>query len=166
MPGVAFELMDLFTGLIGRWLTANNVPEITRVAFGSVLNHPVENRQAGYVQLGDYVPVQIELESSDFLFQINRPPIDSATGIPDLKLNRLNKWSVAAHGFVMLNLDLSQGGTRAHPKLQDFFVRLELDVNTLGTFVGALPRARLEDICRELVTQAKVIATEGIIRNA
>jgi hypothetical protein len=131
-----------------------------------MLIHPVENRQAGYTQLSDYVPVQIEPESSDFLFQINPPNIDSATGIADLKLNRLNKWSVGAHGFVMLNLSLADGGSRAHRELQDFFVRLELDVNTLGTFVGALPRERLADICRELVEQAKVIATEGIIRNA
>ena len=56
MPGVAFELMDEFTGLIVRWLAANNVPEITRVAFGSMLNHPVESRQAGYTQLRRLCP--------------------------------------------------------------------------------------------------------------
>ncbi|MCU1334529.1 MAG: hypothetical protein JWO19_110 [Bryobacterales bacterium] len=164
IPGVAFELMDQFNALITRWLTANDVPEITRIAFGTVLQHPVGSRQAGYDQLADYIPVQIEQGSSDFLLQINPPTIESTTGIPNLRLNRLNKWSVAAHGFVMVNLSLAEGATHTHPQLQDTFIRLELDVNTIGTFTGALPRPRLADICRELVGQAKAISTEGIIR--
>ena len=93
--GPAGEMIDAFSAIAEKWLALDDLPAIARIAFGAVLKHPETDRQAAYLRLPDYVPVQVNPESSDFLYQINLHPVPSATEIEGLLLNRLSKWSVA-----------------------------------------------------------------------
>ena len=131
-------------------------------AFGAVLLRPVENRQAGYQQIAAYLPhVQLDPEgASDFLYQINRPR-NSNSGIPDLRINRLSKWSIAAS----MESTFSFGSTSAahFPGPRHFACRLELDINTVPDFRDELAREQLPQIFQELVDLGKEIAKAGDI---
>ena len=159
--GPAKEIVDAFSAIAEKWLTRDDLPAIARMAFGAVLNHPETDRQAGYLRLPDYVPVQVNPESSDFLYQINLPPVPSATGIEDLLLNRLSKWSVATLQAVSLRLTGTMVQAQAAPK--GFALRLELDINTVSAFAGPIPHARLVETYRELAAAGLAIATDGVV---
>ena len=119
------------------------------------------DRQSGYLRLPDYVPVQVNPESSDFLYQINLPPVLSTTGIEDLRLNRLSKWSIEAWKSIALRITATT--VQAQPVPQASALRLELDINTVPTFAGPIPQERLVDVYRELVAAGREIAANGVV---
>jgi hypothetical protein len=121
--GAALSALETFSGTVERWLLREDLPVVGRMAFGAVLMHPETDRNAGYDRLPDYLPVQLPPESSDFLFQINRPQ-RSATGIDGLILNRLSKWSV---------IRLSIMPTAIARTSETVSLRVELDINTMPT---------------------------------
>jgi hypothetical protein len=160
--GPAPEMFDLFAPIAEQWLARPDAPAIQRIAFGAVFLHPEPNRQSGYLQLAHYVPVQLDPESSDFLYQINLPAVASTTNIPGLTLNRLSKWMVATFRFLPVRftgvgLSPAQTNPSAH-----YATRLELDINTAPTFAQQIPAARLIDVFRELVAAGRTIATNGV----
>ncbi len=152
---------DVFASLskiVTPWLT--HAPALVRLAVGAVLLQPVDNVHAGYVRLKRYLPaLPIDPDgSSDFLYQINRPR-RAATQIRDLRLNRLNKWSVQ----VMQRVDVmlgSQGIATKRTLAQEVACRLELDINTAPK-LEPLPPDRLEALLHELGDLAKEIAQRG-----
>ena len=160
--GPATETVNTFSAIAEKWLAQDDLPAIARIAFGAVLLHPEEDRRAGYLRLPDYVPVQVNPESSDFLYQINLPPVASETGIEGLHLNRLSKWSVAAFQSFAFKVSAS-GVTGQRTDPQVVALRLELDINTVPAFAGPFPRARLVDVYRELVAAGRAIATDGVV---
>ena len=90
-----YEKSDEFVTLMSRWLEFDTGPSLRRLAFGAVLLHPAENRVEGYRKIQPYlqhVTMQPE-ESSDFLYQINRPR-EAEVAISGLQINRVSKWSV------------------------------------------------------------------------
>lgn len=157
------EILTSFTEVTNRWLNLDSCPEIRRMAFGAVLLASVDSRASGYSQLAIYLPsVDIDAEhSSDFFYQINRPR-KSATGIINLTINRLSKWSVAVisgGGFVLEPTQIS-----VHEMPQKYFAcRLELDINTTTEQQEPLPRETVPSIFAELVDLAKEIVMEGDI---
>ena len=156
--GSAMEMVDAFSAIVQKWLTGDDLPAIARIAFGAVLKHPEADRQAGYRRLPDYVPVKVDPESSDFHYQINLPPVPSATGIEGLSLNRLSKWSVAALQSFRFT------GTAVQPQpVGAFALRVEWDINTVAAFAGPIPPAQLVDIYRELVAAGRSIAANGVV---
>lgn len=159
--GPAMEMVDAFSAIAEKWLARDDLPAIARIAFGAVLIHPEADRQAGYLRLPDYVPVQVNPESSDFLFQINLPPAPTATGLEGLRLNRLSKWSVVAYKSIALRF--TGTAVQAQPVPEAVALRLELDVNTASAFAGPIPPARLVDIYRELVAGGRTIAANGVV---
>jgi len=131
------------------------------MAFGAVLTHREENRAAAYARVSEYVPIRINPESSDLIYQINLAS-DSKTGIEGLKLNRLSKWSAAALRSLELTLGAGGGMRTRVPEL--VAIRLELDVNTLpGTGVTPLPKAQILGLFHELMSEGERIATEGVV---
>lgn len=158
--GPSTEMFDTFSAIVVKWLTRDDLPAIGRIAFGAVLIHPEADRQAGYLRLPDYVPVKVDPESSDFLYQINLPPVPSATGIDGLSLNRLSKWSVAA--WKPLTLRFTGSAVRTQSVPERYVLRAELDINTVPTFEGPIPGERLVEIYRELVAAGRAIATDGV----
>ena len=155
------QVLERFAEVMNRWLNLDSCPEIRRIAFGAVLISPVDSRVSGYRQLATYLPsVTIDPENStDFLYNINRPR-DSAAGIPNLKINRLSKWSVAhisTAGLVVESTGISYHGVpQGH-----FACRLELDINTAAERREPLPREEVPSVWQELLNLGKEIVIDG-----
>ena len=159
------EVMIAFTAAVERWLRLSDSPEINRMGFGPILGRPVNDQKQAYRDLMEYIPVDVPLSSSDLLFQINPPPIKSSY-VPGLEFNRLSKWAVvqvmviAAPSSIEVGVPLMQATTPGPS------IRLELDINTVPTFAGPIPRETRFAVFQELVDHAKSIALNGAIPDA
>ena len=160
--GRFLDSLTPFFDLMLRWLTI--CPPIKRLAFGTVLVMPVDNREAGYSLLGRYLShVQLDAEnSSDFLYQINRTRM-SRTRIEGLTINRLSKWSVAKMGTFHVEISPNTPLAISNPTSELFACRLELDINTSQTYQNELPHDQLNNIFQELVDLSRELALEGDI---
>lgn len=156
------ELPESFCQVISRWFDFETCPSAQRMAFGAILLRPVMDYQASLVQLTAYLPFleSVRGDVSDFLYQINRRR-DSSTGIPNLRINRLSKWSVAA--VTSSEVALQPHTMRLSPTQTQYACRLELDVNTVPNFPGELSRDQQPIVFRELVHLARQIAGQGDI---
>ena len=150
--------LESFVPLMRNWL--NSCLPVVRVAFGAILLQPVKTQQEGYQLIAEYLP-SVKLspgESSDFSYQINRPR-DSKTGIPNLRINRLTKWSVAQ--YFERRVPMAPGAIRHFDSEVRLDCRLELDINTAPDFQEDLPSGELSRIFEELVALGEEIATKG-----
>ena len=155
------QILGRFDEVMHRWLTLDSCPEIQRVAFGAVLLSPVDSKVSGYRQLAAYLPsVTIDPEhSTELFYQINRPR-ESATGIPDLKINRLSKWSVAQISTAGLVLEPAR--ILYHDVPQGYLAcRLELDINTAAERREPLPREIVSNVWQELLNLGREIVIDG-----
>jgi hypothetical protein len=157
--GALTNVLGGFSEIIERWLARDDVPELARLAFGAVLNHPESDRRSGYQRLPDYVPVEVNPDSTDFQYQINLP-VASRTGVEGLEINRLSKWSVAVYTRFALRVNGGVAQRTVQAPLYAF--RVELDINTSQMFEGALPRPRLIDLYRELASLGQDVAAAGV----
>jgi hypothetical protein len=158
--GSFLDSLDSFFSLMMRWI--ESAPQIKRLAFGVVLNESVKSSEEGYHSISRYLPsFNLDENSSDFLYQINRPRKSVSAAIPELSINRLSRWSVSLlAGFVVDPSKAEQYIARpAH-----FAVRLELDINTPPDFSGAFTSEQLPQVFQELVELGKEIATKGDIK--
>jgi hypothetical protein len=96
------ETFELFSKVVEKWFSCEDLPMINRIAFGATLSRPIGDRRSAYIELRDYIPVDINPESTDILYQINLPT-QSAT-VAGLSLNRLSKWLVAQHTILTFPL--------------------------------------------------------------
>jgi len=153
------ETLNSFLEVVMRWLTM--CPPLTRLAFGAVLAQPVKDRQTGYLHIAKYLHhIRLDPESSDFFYQINRAR-PSRTGINDLRINRLSKWSVLLFQRLTVTLEKTSAKAVEYTGLQSA-CRLELDINTAPDFPGGtLPQDRLSEVLDELVGMANEIAALG-----
>jgi hypothetical protein len=157
--GLYDDVMRDFVALMSRWLPMS--PDLQRLAVGTVLSRIVKDRTDGYQQLQPYLhAVKLDPESTDFMYQINRPR-RSSIDVPDLKINRLSKWSVMALASVALSIERDVFQQRVTPTT--IACRLELDINTQPDFVGPLPKDKLDPIFHELTHLASEIANAGDI---
>jgi len=156
--GVFDEKCDEFVTLVSRWLELDTGPSLTRLAFGAVLLHPAKNRVEGYTKIQPYLHrVTLEPEeSSDFLYQINRPR-EAEVAISGLQINRLSKWSV---GRIKL---FTVDAAGIQNPVEQYVCRLELDINTAPDLNGELPRSDLVSVYNELVVLGREIAEQGDI---
>ncbi len=134
---------------------------IKRLAFGAILTRPAQNRADGYREIATYLNNNVKLDpegSSDFSYQINRPR--KLTGEPQIKVNRLSKWSVGQVQFtqIAVNPGMSPYVTTGEPVLS---LRLELDINTDADYQGDLPQENLTDLFHRLTGEAIEIADKG-----
>ncbi|MCX6622640.1 MAG: hypothetical protein NTY38_16535 [Acidobacteria bacterium] len=159
--GPAMDGLDAFSVIAEKWLDFDEAPAVARIAFGAVFVHQEPDRRAGYLRLPDYVPVVVDPESSDFLYQINLPLTQSTSDIEGLQLNRLSKWAVVRIRVLAFNVMGSAVQPRPTPALSA--LRLELDINTDPGFEGPIPRTRLVALYREIVAHGRRIATDGVI---
>lgn len=144
-----------FASLTRTWL--QRAPAIQRLALGAILLAPVENTKAGYARLATFLPFDLDPNSSDFLYQINRPR--PAQALDGLEINRLSKWSVAR----MQSLRLAIGPASPTVEAVDVLTasRLEFDVNTSPKWETALPSEALPALLDELVGLGQEIAAKG-----
>jgi hypothetical protein len=158
--GPLTESLGAFSDIMERWLVRDDLPEIARIAFGAILKHTEPDRRSAYLRLPEYLPVRVDPDSSDFFFQINLPAA-SRTGVDDLRVNRLSKWSVVALAVFALRFTGATFASEARPPF-GHALRLELDINTVPEFRGPLPRGRFIEVYRELAALGQEIAAEGL----
>jgi len=159
------EAIIKFYELAVRWMKLDTCPPLTRLALGGLLLQPVEDRQNGYQKLKNYLhDVKLSPESSDFLYQINRPR-DSRVGLSGLRINRLCKWSVALLGRISVSLSVvpkdKKPVTGSVEGQGQYACRVELDINTAQEFKGEFSGHILNSIFNELVDLAQEIAEKG-----
>jgi hypothetical protein len=149
------QALDRFTPTMTKWVSTD-CPEVNRMAFGAVLLQPVGDRQTGYKVLsGCLRSVQIDPDTTDFLYQINRRK-KSGSGIPEFLINRLTKWSVA-----LMKLNLVDPSGKEMPSTEHFATRLELDISTPAVYPGTLPKEQLASLLDELVALGREISEKG-----
>jgi hypothetical protein len=158
--GGAVEAFDVFSKLSNRWLAFEDIPGVSRLALGGVFTHQEGDKRTSYLRLPDYLPVQIDPESSDFMFQINLPT-QSRSGPKGLVINRLSKWAVTMFKLVSLNVS---SGSFAHELNTTIALRTEIDINTAQEFQGELPKDRLIEIFSELIEQGRSLITNGVLQ--
>jgi hypothetical protein len=159
--GVFPTALSSFTAMMGKWLGV--CPPITRFALGGILHQPQVDRKAGYAQLNAYLEgwVKIDPESSDFMYQINRPrPSQAATS--DLLINRLTRWAVTLHRSFLIAPE--QGEPSVTTVGRQSACRLEFDINNAPTLKGPLPSDKLGALLAEFGDLAVEIAERGDVK--
>ena len=156
--GGAVETFNTFLDVSRKFLAFEDIPDVNRLALGGVFSHPEENRRTAYLRLPDYVPVAVNPDSTDFLYQINLPT-QSRLDITGLLINRLSKWSVSMYRLIALNL---QGEVSPQGFGATIALRSEIDISTPQEFQGILPKGRLIDIVNELDESGRYLITNGV----
>ncbi|MGH7146629.1 MAG: hypothetical protein ACREIJ_01840 [Nitrospiraceae bacterium] len=162
LPFLKPEAIAKFQDLIARWMQLESYPTLIRLALGQALLQPMESREAGYLNLRNYLPsIDLKPESTDFLYQINRPRQSKV--VPDLRINRLSKWSVIYAGKA--SFSLSTGQKEMVPLPGSFegehACRVEFDINTVPEHKIEFNRDTSSSVFRELASLAKEIAEKG-----
>ena len=153
--------LNSFVKLMMEWLPPSR--QSKRLAFGAILHLPANNREDGYRTLAPYLE-SMKLDpagSSDFSYQINRPRESLTLDIPDFTINRLTRWSVSS--FTPMQIELSPEKISTFKAKEEYFCRLELDINTLAKFENELPKQKMTALFEELVNLGREIVREGDI---
>ncbi len=145
--GTLERAFQIFTPLMQTWLRLDDMPPVARFALGGIVFHPMPDKDTAYTHILEYIPVTLDPEASDLLFQINLPPMKSTT-LPSLHFNRLSKWLVAHHALVGMPLN-NPFSTSFHGRTP-VSIRLELDINTVPTFPPPIPQENTEGILNGL----------------
>lgn len=156
--GLISDTSEPFISLMHKWLQMDTSLNILRIAFGAILEQPVVTPQEGYELLeSKYLKFNphFDSETTDFLFQINRPR-DSNT-IDDLRINRLTKWSVSKSQTILM-LPVK----KIFP--ESFAVRVEIDVNSDPNFGKTLSLTETESLLSELANFGFEIAEKGDVK--
>ncbi len=155
------DVLESFGSKIFPWL--KNGPAIIRLAWGTTLTQPIADRVAGYRKLQEYLPsLKLDPEnSSDFLYQINRPRKSNV--VEGLIVNRLQKWSVLAFHSLRFQVGATQAQVQRRLDQVLHGCRVELDINTAEDRTAVLPKERVDGLLRELVGIGDEIVTRGDI---
>ena len=98
--------------------------------------------------------------SSDFNYSINRPR-PSKSGMENLTINRLSRWSVARVTGIQLQGELLRT-LRVTETAGDWSAcRVELDVNTQGEREDSLPSEHVPQLFNELIVITEEITEKG-----
>jgi hypothetical protein len=152
--------LKTFRELFEPWL--KECLAIRRIAVGSVLILPVEDRKDGYEKIAKYLPyVKLDAEHSrDFNYLINRPR-SSKSGLENFTINRLSRWSVARFTGIQLQGEIP-GNLQLTETSGDWSAcRVELDINTQTERKDQLPSERVLRLFDELITLTEEIAEKG-----
>jgi hypothetical protein len=161
--GPFVDLLNLFADKMTRWLEMS--PAIQRLAFGSVLLLPMDEESSARQQLFAYLPLNPQNfeNAQEFLYQINRPR-NSISGISNLLINRLSKWSVITWRTINFSSSDFTSNISTYSEFPDSLsCCIELDINTSPNYQEDLPKEKLSQIFRELVDLGKEIVQEGDI---
>lgn len=157
--GSFLDVSKEFLGLMSKWLVSDRVPNIKRIAFGAVLFLLSDSKSGAYKRLAAFLPhVVLDIEnSSDFLYQINRP-LKSKTD-QNSDINRLSKWSVMQTIGIGVFFDSKPEVTSNGKPV--FACRLELDISTSQRSTQTITKDQLPKILDELYVYGSDIATKG-----
>ena len=165
-PEAAFEagglpnpsvVYDTFAEIIKRWLPG--APPVRRIALALGLVHRTTNPDERPPLIEAFTGIPLVGEVSDFLFQLNRPR--QSTAVPDLRLNRVTKWSTLDVQKIVLAI----GAQRVDqvPALSlGHALRLDLEVNTDARREDPLDVKSIPDLYSEFVMLASEICEIGL----
>lgn len=163
-PWIALGLLDKiikpFSSIANKIISLNAWPnEVKRIAFGTYLLFPVDDRQHGYAEL-DKLLKYINMDpqnSSDFIFQINRPK-SSSYG----KINRLSKWLTAINSGPILIKQEDQKINAQVSSNPSYAVKAILDISTFPSDKPIATSCEKQiEILNLLVAMAFEIADKG-----
>jgi hypothetical protein len=143
------DALNTFLSLVRNWITAAR-PDATRLALGIVLTLPVPTRQDGYAALSSYLPFPIEVDSTDFLYRINRPTRSQALA-DGTTLNRLSTWAVVQFDTLVVSIQGGQSTAQALSSVTQPFLacRLELDISTAADRSDPIPPDQFDGLLTE-----------------
>lgn len=148
--------LPVFLDVVGGWLAIASIPVI-RCAVSLVGLLPVDSRDDGYIEFGNYVrPVKMRVKDfSDINFQVNIPI--ASTVVQGLEINRISSWAVAFAKVVSMGL----GGNLMHSETT-YALRALVDVNTSAERSEPLPSNTLKNILVELSGSMVEILDKGV----
>jgi len=148
--------LPVFLNVVGDWLAVANIPVI-RCAVSLVGLLPVDSRDDGYVEFGNYVrPVKVRVRDfSDINFQVNIPTTSGV--VHGLELNRISSWAVAFAKVVSMGL----AGNLMHSETT-YALRALVDINTSSERSEPLPTDALKKIILELSDSMVEILDKGV----
>ena len=154
------RILEPFVGIVKDWF--DKCSPINRLAFGAILINPTADAKTGYEEIQNYLPrVQLDPQgTSDFFYQINRPKKSSVN--KNIKINRLNKWSVGLIGTVGVTIDSAEREAFTHIREQHI-CRLELDINT-PILDSAVSGDGASAVFQELIKYGQEIASKGDVQ--
>ncbi len=135
-------------------------PPINRLALGAIFNGKISDPADAYRRLSDFLPFQIDADSSDFQLQTNKK-IPSKV-VDGLAINRLTKWEVRISQLFVFPITAAAGSPIVQSPQKFTACRLELDVNSEAERIESLPNDSLSDLWQEFADLALAIADEGI----
>jgi hypothetical protein len=158
------ETGEKFIKLMSDWLSNASAPRLQRLAFGAVLNQAVGSREEGYHLLAKYLPeIRLSPESTDFLYQINRPGKSAVPSSEGRSINRLSKWSCVAMHRTIVQYFPDGTPSTSPVGVASYACNLELDISTPGDFKEDLPQQTLAQILQEQYNFGIDIALRGDI---
>lgn len=160
------KAISLFNDLINIWYSLESFPSFQRIAFGAILSRPTDTRQSGYAVLSKYLSDTIKIDkenSSDFLYQINRPrTIKTKNDKQEITINRLSKWSVLQSKF--LGFTLTEDQNKMYQGKLFYSCRLEIDINTVQGLNVRFSSEQCREIFQNLIGLGKEISIKGDIK--
>lgn len=130
------ETHNSFRDAFYNWLEGGNI-SIRRFALGSINNRSCSDHAEAYNFLDSKLPfVQLDPNSFDFNYQINRPRFIQTSFNSEFKINRLSKW-IAIKGIFEKQTP-EQAAAVEH---KFYAARCEFDINTDADFLDEIPTA-------------------------
>jgi hypothetical protein len=161
--GPVEDFEKIFSGLMDRWLSSEQCPPMIRLAYNVKLFWFTNSREQNYRILAEHLPtVQIDPESRDFLYRVNR--LGESAAVPSLRINRLGTWSSAQLTVqieVMPKSDIIDSPSMRRERTDFHAAMLQLDINTDQARTSALPRESLSQLWLEMVEFGRAIANRG-----
>ena len=155
--------MGDFTTAGRKWLACGS-PSTNRLAVGAVLLMPATSTKAAYQKLDDMlVAVQVDPDhASDFFYQINWPRASSV--VPQLRLNRLTRWTAFSVRSVSLQLEDDKASVQSSSPDGENYCRLECDHSTPGRVEPFGPIDLVEKLFQELCGMVEENAGQGEVK--
>ena len=143
-----------FRSLMRQWLAKFCSP-VTRLAFGASLMLPAPSLSEACLRLNAMLPsVTIDPDGiQDFMYRINRQRRSAHNG---LQINGLATWATVQS--IGIEIAIGAGAPSARPTQEEYFCRLDLDVNTVP---ARIPQGKLATVFDELIDAATEIADQG-----
>ena len=157
--GVYDGAASAFIEFFAQWI--RGAPVFNRLAVGSTLVLPVQDKADGYRRIQRYLPaVTLDPErSADFSYGINR--FRQSETVPGLRINRLSRWSVAKLSGIRLEIG-EPGMSRLMESPEGLSAcRLELDINTQPERVEPFAQNVAEPLLNELLRFGREIVDHG-----
>lgn len=157
------DSLDRFLKLIEKWVDSRS-PVSDRIALGTVLLHPVDNKEEGYRHLQPFLEQWVKVDpegSSELTYSINRRRNSSV--VPGLQINRLAKWFVWVWKPFRIEVRVQPrpGITQSESGEARMACRADLDINTAPEFEGSFDKPQQKDILAELRSLLLEMAAKG-----